>query len=239
MGRSRIPSFLFAMALMTLCSMAYAQPGKQGTKVVLYKDRIAAAWDTVKCVKNVFKINPLLFLRGEVPLYYERALSSRLSAELAVGLTYRNYLGLSFAGDDVDDFGAGTDIHVNPSFHIGARYYLVDDLEPQGTYVQAEFAFLKYSKDISQKDSTGEFNGTKMLDSKIYNDVRLYFGYQQLSASNNWLFDIYGGVAFRARDLMIVHEQLNISEQKWTYSTEKKNDQVPAFFLGVKVGYGF
>lgn len=35
----------------------FAQPGK--TKVVLYKDRLAAAFDTVDCVKNVVKFNPL------------------------------------------------------------------------------------------------------------------------------------------------------------------------------------
>jgi hypothetical protein len=45
------------------------------TKVVLYKDRLAAAFDTVDCVKNVVKINPLVFFRGEIPIYYERAIT--------------------------------------------------------------------------------------------------------------------------------------------------------------------
>ena len=76
-----------------------AQTGGKTTKVLLYKDRLAAQWDTVNCVKNVLKINPLLFLRGEIPLYYERALSHRLSAEIAVGVTFRNYLGGGFTGD--------------------------------------------------------------------------------------------------------------------------------------------
>ncbi|MBK6371536.1 MAG: hypothetical protein IPF64_17455 [Flavobacteriales bacterium] len=63
----------------------FAQPGK--TKVVLYKDRLAAAFDTVDCVKNVVKFNPLAFFRGEVPVYFERALSARLSLEVGVGVT--------------------------------------------------------------------------------------------------------------------------------------------------------
>ena len=49
-----VPLFLFA------AFTAWAQPGKPKTKVVLYKDRIAAQWDTVNCVKNVIKANPLL-----------------------------------------------------------------------------------------------------------------------------------------------------------------------------------
>jgi hypothetical protein len=211
------------------------------TKVVLYKDRIAAQWDTVNCMKNILKINPLLFFRGEIPIYYERALSPNLSAELGLGITYRNYINLTIAGDnaDADDFGAGTTIVPSPSFHIGLRYYLMAELEPQGAYMQIEFAYLRYGKDIGEKDSTGGFNGITNRDERIYNDFRLYGGYQSLSSTSNWLFDFYGGVALRSRYMEIVHENLNIPLGKWTYDIEKKNDVVPAFFLGVKVGLGW
>ncbi|MEO8590678.1 MAG: hypothetical protein ABI432_14985, partial [Flavobacteriales bacterium] len=113
-------------------------------KVVLYKERLAAQFDTVDCVKNVFKINPLLFFRGEIPLYYERALTPNLSLEIGIGVTLRDYLHVSFVGDDADDYGAGTEIIPNLSFHMAARFYFGDDLEPQGFYVQPEFAHLVY-----------------------------------------------------------------------------------------------
>lgn len=229
---------LCAIVLLLCATGAHAQPAKKPV-VLLYKDRVAAEWDTVKCVKNVFKINPLLFLRGEIPLYYERALSSRLSAEVAVGVTYRNYLNLSFAGDDADDFSAGTDIIAKPSFHIGGRYYLTPDLEPQGTYVQAEMVFLDYAKNITTKDSTGRFTGVKLLDERIYNDLRAYVGYQRLGASNNWLIDVYCGLGLRSRDRTIVNENLNIAANRWDYTIEEKRDNVIAFFLGIKLGYGF
>lgn len=228
---------------LALCSALclLAQPDKSKTKVVLYKDRIAQQWDTVDCVKNVLKANPLLFLRGEIPLYYERALSPRLSMELAVGITYRNYVNLTFAGDhgDADDFGAGTKIRSSPTFHIGTRYYLVDDLEPQGSYLQLEFAYLRYAKDIGVQDSLGLFTGTTLLDERIFNDVRLYYGYQKLSGTSNWLFDVYGGVALRSRYMEVVNETLNLVEDRRTYSVETIKDVVPAFFLGVKVGMGW
>lgn len=216
-----------------------AQTKGKTTKVVLYKDRVAAEWDTVKCVKNVFKFNPLLFLRGEMPLYYERALSHNLSAELALGVTFRNYLGGAFSNDQPDDFSAGTHIIAKPSFHVGFRYYLTDDIEPQGIYVQGEFAYLNYSKDISKKDSTGRYTDETLRDQQIYNDVRLYFGYQRLASTNNWLFDVYCGIGLRNRSLMQVNERLDLVERNWSYTVTETHDNVLTGFLGVKIGYGF
>lgn len=237
--RSPFLRSLFWVLLLSTCATTFAQQDKKQTRVLLYKDRIAAQWDTVKCIKNVFKINPLLFFRGEIPLYYERALSSRLSAELGIGFTYRNYLNLSFAGDDADDFGAGTLIRANPSYHLAARYYFKDGLEPEGAYIQTEFAYLDYAKDIRMKDSTGQLTDNTLRDDRIFNDLRLLFGYQGLSGNSNWLFDVYGGLGIRSRAMKIVHEDLNLAEGQWNYKVEEKNDVVPAIFLGVRVGYGF
>ncbi len=220
---------------------AFAQPDKPKTKVVLQRDRIAAQWDTVNCVKNVLKANPLLFFRGEVPLYYERALSSRLSAEVGLGITYRNYINLTFAGDhpDADDFGAGTKIKSYPSIRVGFRYYLTPDLEPQGSYLHLEFAYLHYGKEITEKDSLGQLSERTNLDERIYNDFRLYYGHQVLSGSSNWLYDFYAGVGLRSRAMTIVQETFNPTTDQWTYEVDQVNDVVPAFFLGVKVGLGW
>lgn len=216
-----------------------AQPGKPG--VVLYKDRVAAAFDTVPCVKNVLKINPLLFFRGEIPVYYERAITHRLSLEAGVGVTLRNYLALSFTGDDADDFGAGTEIIPRLSFNAGFRYYFADDIEPQGAYGQISFAHLNYTKDIRTKGPTGEFSDVTLRDDRTYNDVRLLFGYQMLSINSNWLFDVYCGPAFRDRFNVKVEEHLDLTgdRPKWAYNVTESKDQTVAFFLGVKVGLGF
>lgn len=236
MARHHLP---LVYALMLLAGgTASAQDRNKPTKVVLYKDRLAAQWDTVNCVKNVLKLNPLLFLRGEAPLYYERALSPRISAEVALGVTFRNYIGGDLAGEEADDFSAGTHIIAKPSYHIGFRYYFADDLEPQGMYLQGGFAYLDHSKDITLKDSLGHYTDQTLRDERIFNDVRLYFGYQRLSATSNWLFDAYCGIGYRNRSLTKVHERLNLQDNTWTYTTEDKHDNVPAFFLGIKIGYG-
>jgi hypothetical protein len=218
---------------------AQDKPKKPETKVILYKDRIAAAFDTVNCVKNVIKINPLLFFRGEIPIYYERALTPRLSLELGAGVTTRNYLNFSFEGDEPDDFGAGTEIKSKPTFHLAARYYMTDDLEPQGWYWQLEFAYLDYAKDIRTKDSTGQLTETRLRDERVYNDIRLLSGYQMLSGTSNWLFDLYGGIGIRARSMDKVVEDHNLETGVFSYSIDEENDMIPVFFLGIKVGWGF
>ncbi|MBL7950292.1 MAG: hypothetical protein JNM62_01115 [Flavobacteriales bacterium] len=227
------------LVALLVCLQTMAQPGK--TKVVLYKDRLAAAFDTVDCVKNVVKINPLLFFRGEIPIYYERAITPKLSLEAGIGVTLRNYLALSFTGDDADDFGAGTEIIPRLSFNAGFRYYLTDDLEPQGAYTQISFAHLNYTKDIRTKGLNGEFTDVKLRDDRTYNDVRLLFGYQMLSSNSNWMFDVYGGPAFRDRFNVKVQERLDLTGERptWAYTVEESKDQTVAFFLGVKIGMGF
>lgn len=237
----RLPNFR-SFLLIAACSLSMvAMAQKEKPKTVLYKDRINAAFDTVNCVKNVFKINPLLFFRGEIPLYYERALTPRLSLEVGIGVTYRNYLALSIAGDDADDYGRGVEIKANPSFHIGARYYHQLELEPQGWYTQIEFAHLEYSKKILHKDSLGRFpeNPASDVDVRTYNDLRLYMGYQVFSSSSNWMCDLYGGVALRSRHSVKVNETLDLVNDQYTYIIEETDDTVPAFFLGFKVGLGF
>ena len=226
------------LAAATHCT---AQPDdkKPQTRVILYKDRIAAQFDTVDCVKNIVKVNPLLFLRGEVPIYYERALTADLSLEVALGVTTRNYLNFSFEGDEPDDFGAGTEIQPRLSYHVGARYYTTDDLEPQGWYWHIELAHLEYVKDIRTKDDNGEFTDERLTDERIYNDVRLLTGYQMLSGTSNWLFDAYGGIGLRDRSMQKVVETLNTTTGGSTYEIEEVSDMVPVFYLGLKVGVGF
>ena len=222
-----------------LAAAAFGQDKEPKARVVLYKDRLAAQFDTVDCVKNIFKINPLLLLRGELPLYYERALTPRLSLELAAGITTRNYLSFSFSGDDVDDFGEATKIRTRPAFHLGARYYTTDDLEPQGWYWQIDLTYLEYAKDIRTKDSTGQFTDIRLPDRRIYNDLRLQTGYQMLSGTSNWLFDLYGGFGLRDRSISKVVEDHNLETGVRTYGIEEVDDIIPVVFLGIKIGMGF
>ncbi len=232
---------LLPILLLPLCTAQGLRVHAQTTKpkVLLYKDRMAAEFDTVKVMKNVLKANPLLFFRGEIPLYYERALAPNVSIEVGLGITLRNYLALSLVGDDADDFGAGTEIVPSMSVRGGVRFYLEHDLEPQGWYIQPEFGQITYTKDIRISDPAGGFSEERLRDRRTFNDIRMLGGYQMLSYSSNWVLDFYGGFAFRVRDQLVVTETIDPSLRTFTYTQEQRNDWVPAAFLGLKVGFGF
>lgn len=234
------PSYVRLLAMGFLLLVAHrcmAQEPKP--KVILYKDRLAAQFDTVDVVKNVIKANPLLFFRGEIPIYFEHALSHKLSLEVGLGVTLRDYMTLTFSGDDADDFGAGTKIVPQLSYHIAARFYLGEDLEPQGWYLQPEFAHLDYVKDIRGQAPDGTFTDDTYRDQRTFDDLRLLAGYQMLSWTSNWLFDVYGGVGYRSRNLNKVEERIDLTSGIYTYTLTETTDRVPVIFLGLKVGVGF
>ncbi|MEO8591582.1 MAG: hypothetical protein ABI432_19530, partial [Flavobacteriales bacterium] len=90
----------------------------------------------------------------------------------------------------------------------------------------------------------GELTDRTNLDERTYNDLRLLAGYQLLSGSSNWLVDIYGGFGLRSRNMIVVTEDHMISSDpdvpdSYTYTVEETTDNVPALFLGVKLGLGF
>lgn len=229
------PFMAATLVLAVSAVMAQGRPPKP--KVVLYQEGSITAWDTVDCVRNVLKVNPLLFLKGEIPIYYERILSEHLSVELAAGITSRNYIGTQ--GNPTDAFGAGTEIITRPAFHAGFRWYLKPILEPEGLYLQAEFAYAERAKDIVSRDDSGRFTDVRFRDERIYNDVRAYFGFQRLAGNSNWLYDAYVGLGYRTRAIDAVNEHYDPIRRQWGYSLEHTNDQVLVPFLGIKVGYGF
>jgi hypothetical protein len=230
---------LAALVAVPLLLCAQSASESRRMRVLLERERMAQQFDTSRVVKNMFKLNPLLLLRGELPLYYERALTHRLSVEVAVGFTMRDHLALALTSDDADDIGAGVDIVPQPTYRGGFRYYLVDDLEPQGTYLQVEFAHLAYVKDITETGANGLFTGRAYRDTRTWNDLRLLFGLQQLGRSSNWAYDLYAGVGYRVRHEDVVRETRDLGTGLYSYATEQRDRHVPIFLLGVKVGLGF
>ena len=227
-------------ALLVLGTGTILAQGKgQKMKVVLQGDSSSIPGDTVNLVRNAIKLNPALFLRGETPIYYERARSPRMSVVVAAGITNRKALDLPHSHERSDDYGAGTKVLSRPAIHGGLRFYLTKDMEAQGFYFQGEYVYLDHSKDISIRDAHGRFTGASLRDQSIFKDGRLYFGYQRLASTSNWLFDVYGGVGYRSRELHQVNERMDLMDGQWTVTQEVVRDDVMAYFLGVKLGYGF
>lgn len=206
---------------------------------MLFKEHSKSQWDTVSVMKNCVKLNPLLFFHGEIPIYFERAVSERISLEVGLGFTSRNHVSLVVNDDESDDFGAGVEIQPKLATHIALRYYFTDDLEPYGWYLSPEFATRTYTKIITEKDNSGALTNMLRNDERVFNDTKLLLGYQLLGGTNNWLFDMYGGFGLRNRDLKKVRENYDLVNETRTYTDEFIDDTIFAFYLGFKFGIGF
>jgi hypothetical protein len=238
--RNRCLQMVFWAALWVQPALAQDQAtARRKAQVLLYRDQLVHQWDTVDCVKDAIKFDPLLLFRGEVALFYERSLSPRLGAQLGLGVTWRDHFRQSFFPDDADDLGSGATVRVQPSFHLAARYYFPGGLEPEGWYASAEFAQLRYVKGIAEKDTLGHPTQATNEDVRRYLDVRFLGGQQRLSNSGNWLFDWFGGVGLRNRDNHIVIETIDPVSGARAYAIKQQDDLVPTLHVGLRVGLGF
>lgn len=206
--------------------------------------------------KNALKINPLLILNGEIPIYYERAISDRFSVEFAIGLTFVDYMGNSMHsffsdGQSEGRVNVGEDvaekINKKVSFKSGLRYYL-DDVILEDYYFAVEFAHRAFSRELiideDQYDPTGYSLGysvKKEFDEiQIHNEMKLIFGNQTHSYSGNFFIDYYIGVGI---DMFIKEEaREDYSSSNGyvrSYVLKKEEGVKPRFYFGFKMGFLF
>jgi hypothetical protein len=191
--------------------------------------------DSLYAVRNTFKIDPLQVINGDIPLLFEKYITKHISVELGLGVTRRNFLSPVFEYD-LDNLSRSVKIRTQPSFKIGFRYYFDNNEELDGFYVSPEYNYRVNRKDFLVLDSIGNTTGSEFIDKRTYTDLKLVIGRQVLSYSSNFLVDYYLGFGFRSKKLNEVHQLIGNSED---YFYEVKNENKIAFFIGIKLGFGF
>lgn len=202
--------------------------------------------------KNALKINPLLILNGEIPVYYERAISDRFSVEFAIGLTFVDYLGNNMTtffsdGESEGRVNVGEDvterINKNISFKSGLRYYL-DDIILEDYYFAVEFAQRTFSRELiideDQYGSTGYSVKKEFDEIQVHNEMKLIFGNQIHSYSGNLFLDYYIGVGLDVYRKEEAREDYNASNGLVrSYVLKKEEGIKPRFYFGFKMGFLF
>jgi hypothetical protein len=195
--------------------------------------------------KNVIKINPLLIMFGEIPIYYERKITKKLSAEIALGVTLRNYF-LDFNLEDDysgDVYKENQKTNTSFSYRAALRLYPSSSEEAViGYYFSPEFLYRKYVisypyLDMNQNPTDIYYDGYT-----VQSDFKLVFGYQDY-IDNNIIFDYYIGVGMRqqARKHLSTEEFYDSNSGSYQYYSEIKSasKSVPTISMGLKVGFGF
>lgn len=192
--------------------------------------------DSLVEVYNALKLDPLQVFRGEISAFYERRISDRISVELGLGVTRRNWT-LPMFNLDADDLRRNITVLTGPSGRLGVRYYFTESPELNGMYIMPQIAYRRYDKRFGDLDSTGTLTGDTHLDRREIREFNITVGYQQLSVSSNFFFDIYIGLGYVQRNNREV-KRLPVPVQS-LYATESKTEYGFIPVIGLKLGWGF
>jgi hypothetical protein len=188
--------------------------------------------------KWILKCNPLILIRGQVPVYMEHKLSSKFSVEGAAGFTLEDYGKEALVqGKTLFQKASNVQQLSGPCAKVALRYY------PRGTalsevYFSPEFDFTDYRKDVTgvYMNSGGRYANGILRDQQDYFDLRLILGFQNTdNYDSDFYFDWYIGAGIRAGS------ENNVSPEEGNPNAilVKHADVItPTVSVGVKIGLG-
>lgn len=178
--------------------------------------------------RNMIKLNPLLFFRGDVPIYYEKSLTTKIALETGIGFTLIDYFNYIYL---IDDYEYEEKDKLGYSVLLGLRYYASDySYMQEGFYFGLNVRYQSYKSDfISIEDVVyTENNNSDNLD------VRLHMGYLHMWEEN---FFIEPYLAFGLRNKSF--QEITFDDASQLYNTTSQTIMNPILSLGFKFGIAF
>jgi hypothetical protein len=195
------------------------------------KKNTSADW-SIKC-------NPFILSRGEVPVYLERRLSTDWSMEVALGVTFADYLKeVVLKGRPLIQKDANVSRLSGICGKLDTRYYTGHNTS-EGLYVALEADFTSYRKDVKgvYLDSDGRYTNGQLRDKQEYLDGVVILGWKISDPSeNDFSFDWFIGAGVRSgMEDNVVPDELNANVIRIN-RTEVLN---PLVTLGLKIGLDY
>jgi hypothetical protein len=187
-----------------------------------------------KSIYNLIKINPLLVLNGDIPLYYERRIKDRFSIEGGIGFTHMDYIYHSYVlydeyGEEERRAKPGYSLMVSAKFYPSSYTKALDEF-----YFGPEIRFRRYNTEVEDCETTS-FSGY-LPEYRMVTDFKITVGYITY-LTDEVILDFYGGIGMRSRNVSLAycdHTSLNPIMIYDNYT-----DMVPLFSAGIKLGFGF
>ena len=174
---------------------------------------------------HVIKLNPLIFLHGDVPIYYESNFRNNISLEGGLGITLKDFMGDAFSLSDNTETEITEDINLGYSFRLGVRYYSANyGFDPEGLYFGLTYRQQNYSSQLSSVASLDANNEELKQSNK---DVFLSVGYVFLIDENAFL-DPYIGFGVRSKSFD------EVTYSGVDYSISDKSTIAPLIVAGLK-----
>lgn len=227
------------------CSASYAQTVPENSGQIKVYDSYQPASSNFVMRKNKLSINPLGVLIGDYPLYYERMFGNTFSIEIAVGVTYQNYI------ENVIDLGRGNSnsyyedeksYKLGNTFSISPKVYLEDD-GFEGSYLALCYRHRYYANDVLSYQ--GIKLPTLMSEYKRINSFTFNYGYL-FYLGKNLILDYYLGIGIATvSDSYVVsesnpnHVYYDPNSPRYFYKNENKSVTLPTGMMGLKFSYEF
>lgn len=222
---------LLAISLVLISSSTFSQ---EGTVAVMEKTETNENTNSNSIIS--IKLNPVLFLRGDIPLYFEKNIYNNLTAEAGIGMTLNDYI-LNLSNDIAweQESEVGINRSIGYSYRVALRYYASDyNFTSEGMYFELKYRSQVYNAELQ---NIGLIENIDKSLKHTNNDVLLTVGFVQIFEENAF-FEPYVGLGVRSRS----YDQINFDKTNdivTSYNVEAKTDLVPLLTIGVKLGIVF
>ena len=236
--------------LIIITTTVFAQKDTSSERITVFDNGANTVFKNQKIVLDnlLIKFNPYDLIIGDFPVFFERPINNNWSVEAAPGLTFRdveldvlNQASIS----NLTSFPYNSDSKsgIGYSFNADARYYPGKDNMMDGIYLSPEISFRHYVIEYPESGpapntttySTGHTNAT---------DFKLILGHESDEWIDGFYIDYYFGIGAR---LISGVEYADVTTQvnyfgttiiNTTWSQEHFSFFKPAFYWGIKLGFG-
>ena len=229
--------------LISSCQLAYGQENKT-EKIRVFTDKADKKKSTPSHV-TIVKINPLLYINGEIPVFVERYFGNigksdfGFGLEAGLGVTGHDYIKFSSDLLPIEYPASFVDKYANSTYKAGitfrgaAKLYFDSDF-PEGMYIGAEVRLKNYNLSYTATDNTLA-PGPYTLHDNFFDVVGLYG--KQFEITDNLIFESYSGIGIRTMHLDYINKIAGLSgftAEKATFTTKSV-----IYAVGFKIGYCF
>jgi hypothetical protein len=195
-----------------------------------------------KEVNNTLKINPFAAVLGDLPLYYERVLSPKLSVEVGVGASIKSNGAWANLGRDIgfSSIYFGNDIVIDksrakPYWSAAVRFFPYSSRtnSPEGLYFSLGTRWRTYAYNTHLRNESAPF--PKQVSSvRQFDYARVTVGYT--TQYDHFIMDYFAGFGIRNNQTnTFIYDITKNYEVKATTSSYN----MPALIIGCRLGFVF
>jgi len=195
--------------------------------------------------QQLVKVDPIWIAEGNVPIFYERKINTKLSVEVSAGVTFKNYAYDLFRVIEGEGDTARRIYQPGYSFSGSLKYYPSNYTEAlEGFYIAPEVRYRYYSSEAQKYNLSNTFVGTPstnpsnfVQETMMFTDFKLVFGYIAY-IEDVVPIEFYAGAGIRLRNL---NRAYNVSDNAGNTTTQivPEVDSRPLLSMGLKIGMGF